>query len=410
MDGITIRVSVLTVFLLSFYACAQNQKAEPMTKMDPVAFHHSILTIDTHVDTPLPIKREAIDLGKRNDPYEYDSQVDLPRMKEGGLDAAFFAVWTPQGARTDSGHAAIMDSALWIIKRVHRAIDPYPDIVEFAREPDDAGRLAKQGKHAVYLGMENGYPIGTDLANLDLFYELGVRYMTLCHSKNNEICDSSTDSSEFGGLSDFGLQVVERMNDLGMMIDISHVSDETVGQVLDNTRAPVIASHSSAKAICDHPRNLNDDLLEKIAENGGVVQLCILSAYVEESIDYPERDSARAALKAKWGPLEKIPVEERATYRAERRRVNEEFPRTLSTVSRAVDHIDHMVKIAGIDHVGIGTDFDGGGRLADCYDVSELPNITAELFRRGYSEEDIKKIWSGNLLRVFREVQALKKS
>ena len=389
-------------------SCSQAPETQPMKPFDPVAFHHSILTIDTHADTPLPIKREAIDLGKRYDPYEYKSQVDLPRMKEGGLDAVFFAVWTHQGARTDSGHAAIKDSALAIIDRVNRSIQPYPDLVQLATEPGDAARLAEQGKHAIYLGMENGYPIGNDLKNLDLFYDKGVRYVTLCHSKNNNICDSSTDSSEFGGLSPFGYQVVERMNELGMMVDISHVSDETVEDVLETSKVPVIASHSAAKAICDHDRNLNDDLLTKIAANGGVVQLVILSEYLEVPAPNPARDSARVALKKKWGPLERIPMEERATYRAERRKLNEDYPLELTNVAKAVDHIDHIVKIAGIDHVGIGTDFDGGGRLSDCYDVSELPNITIELFKRGYSEEDVRKIWSGNLLRVFEEVQAFR--
>lgn len=379
-----------------------------MKQTDPVAFHHSILTIDTHVDTPLPVKRENIDLGRRYDPREYKSKVDLPRMDEGGLDAAFFAVWTPQGARTDSGHAAIKEKALGIIDAVMTAIAPYPDRVQLAVDPDDAGKLQAAGKHAVYLGMENGYPIGTDLHNLDLFYEKGVRYMTLCHTKNNEICDSSTDTVEFGGLSPFGYAVVARMNDLGMMVDISHVSDESVEDVLEVTKAPVIASHSCAQALCDHKRNINDELLKKIADNGGVVQLCILSEYLLEPDPNPARDSARAALSKKWGPLHKIPMDQREDYRAERKQLNQDYQLILTDVATAVDHIDHIVKVAGIDHVGIGTDFDGGGALVDCYDVSELPNITIELFKRGYSEADIEKIWSGNLLRVFREVQALR--
>lgn len=402
-------VASLGVISLHLMTCTQQLESTPMKPTDPIAFHHSILTIDTHVDTPLPIKRENIDLGKRYDPYEYKSKIDLPRMAEGGLDAAFFAVWTPQGARTDSGHAAIKDKALAIIDDVRAAIAPYPDRVELAVNPGDAARLQEAGKHAVYLGMENGYPIGTDLDNLDLFYDKGVRYVTLCHSSNNEICDSSTDTTEFGGLSTFGFQVVERMNDLGMMIDISHVSDETVEDVLASSKAPVIASHSCAKALCDHDRNLSDDLLRKIGEHGGVIQMNILSEYVETPAPNPSRDSARAALKKKWGPLHKIPEADRASYRAERKQLNKDFPLELTTVAKAVDHIDHMVKMAGIDHVGIGTDFDGGGQLADCYDVSELPNITIELFKRGYSEADIEKIWSGNLLRVFGEVQTYSK-
>ena len=397
------------LLILAIFACNPKPENRTMKPIDPVAFHHSILTIDTHVDTPLPIKRENIDMGQRHDPYEYKSQVDLPRMDEGGLDAVFFAVWTPQGPRTDAAHAEIKAEALAIIDRIGTALAPYPDRVELVTEPGDAARLQAAGKHAVYLGMENGYPIGTDLDNLDLFYTRGIRYVTLCHSSNNEICDSSTDTTEFGGLSPFGYKVVERMNDLGMMIDISHVSDETVEDVLNLTRAPVIASHSCAKAINDHERNLSDELLLKIAENGGVVQMNFLSEYVETPAPNPSRDSARAALRKKWGPLHRIPEAERETYRAERRQLNVDYPLELTNVARAVDHIDHMVKIAGIDHVGIGSDFDGGGQLSDCYDVSELPNVTIELFKRGYSQADIEKIWSGNLLRVFNEVRTLRR-
>ncbi|MCF7824626.1 MAG: dipeptidase [Candidatus Marinimicrobia bacterium] len=379
-----------------------------MNLNDAIAFHKSILTIDTHVDTPLPIKREPIDLGQRYDPFFYKSKLDLPRMDAGGLDAAFFAVWTPQGLRNDSAHAAIKQSALDIIEDIHRSVNPYPKRARLAFNSGDAEKFQEQGIHAIYMGLENGYPIGTDLANLDLFYEKGIRYMTLCHTKNNEICDSSTDSSEYGGLSPFGYEVVERMNDLGMMVDVSHLSDAAVEDVLNVSRAPIIASHSCAQALCDHPRNINDDLLKKIAMNGGVIQLCILTDYVRTPADNPLRDSARAALKEKWGDMEFLSEADKDIYRQERYKINQDFPLILPTVADAVNHIDHMVQIAGIDHVGIGSDFDGGGALSDCYDVSEIPNITFELLKRGYSKIDIEKIWSGNILRVFEAVEKLK--
>ncbi len=374
---------------------------------DILKFHQQLLTLDTHVDTPLRLKYEGIDLGQRYDPHEIKSKLDYPRMDAGGLDAAFFAVWTPQGVRNDSGHAAIKSKALSIIDRVEEMVGKYPDRGEMAYNSEDAARIVGQKKHAIYLGMENGYPLGIDLENLDLFYKRGIRYVTLCHTSNNEICDSSTDTTEFDGLSPFGYQVVERMNQLGMMVDISHVSDATVADVLGCSKAPVIASHSCSKALCNHPRNINDTLLTQIAEKGGVVQMCLYSAYVLPEQPNPDRDSARAALKEKWGDSDLLTREQRPLYRAELSEMNRNFPQILPSVSDAVDHIDHMVNLMGIDHVGIGTDFDGGAALSDCFDVSELPNITRELFKRGYSESDIQKIWSGNLLRVFAEVEAI---
>ncbi|NQV14556.1 membrane dipeptidase [bacterium] len=372
-----------------------------------MTFHQSLLTLDTHVDTPLRVKHEGVDLGKRHDPRLIYSKLDFPRMEEGGLDAAFFAVWTPQGARTDSGHAAIKQNALEIIGAVESNIATYPDLAAMAYNSNDAKRLRDEGKYAIYLGMENGYPLGTELENLDLFYERGVRYITLCHTSNNEICDSSNDSTEFGGLSPFGYTVVKRMNQLGMMVDVSHLSDASVEDVLACSEAPVIASHSCAKALCDNPRNINDNLLRQIAKNGGVVQVNLFSEYIKIPTPNPGRDSAQAALKEKWGDKYKLNADQKDAYQLENLEVNRLYPRFLPTVADLVDHIDHIVKIAGIDHIGIGSDFDGGAELEDCYDVSEMPNITQELIHREYSKAAIEKIWSGNLLRLFHEVEMI---
>ena len=398
---------MLLLFILSISGCSTTKENAPMTKSDILAFHNQILTIDTHVDTPLRLKYEGIDLGQKYNPREIKSKLDYPRMDEGGLDAAFFAVWTPQGVRNDSGHAAIKARALEIIESVENMVAKYPDQGAMAYTSIEAAALAEQGKHAIYLGMENGYPLGRDIENLDLFYEKGIHYVTLCHTSNNDICDSSNDTTEHGGLSSFGIQVVKRMNDLGMMVDISHVSDATVEDILEHSRAPVIASHSCSRAVCDNPRNINDDLLTRIAKQGGVIQMCLYSGYVLPEAPNPDRDSARAALKAKWGNPYQFKGVEKMAYRAERKKLNRKHPQILPTVSDIVDHIDHIVKLVGIDHVGIGTDFDGGAGLADCFDVSELPNITLELFKRGYSKSDIRKIWSGNLLRVFNKVEQL---
>lgn len=238
-----------------------------------------------------------------------------------------------------------------------------------------------------------------------MFYNRGVRYITLCHTRNNDICDSSTDTTEHNGLSDFGNNVVKEMNRVGMMIDVSHISDSSFYDVIKHTKTPVIASHSCSRAMCDNPRNLTDDMLVKLKENGGVIQMCILSDYVKTPSPNPQRDSAQQAVRGKYNNFEDLTEEEKEKARSEWYSINEKFPRELATVSDMVDHIDHMVKIAGIEHVGIGTDFDGGGGLADCMDASQMGNVTFELVKRGYTEEEIRKIWGGNIMRVMRQVQ-----
>ncbi|MFP4691641.1 MAG: dipeptidase, partial [Bacteroidales bacterium] len=219
----------------------------------------------------------------------------------------------------------------------------------------------------------------------------------------------STDSNPplHDGLSDFGMEVVEKMNRIGMMVDVAHISDEAFYDVLEVTRAPVIASHSNARAVCDHPRNLNDDMLVALAENGGVLQLCVLSSYVKEMEPDPERDAAFDELREKWNNFEGLTDDEMDQAREEWSALGTKYPRPMATVSDLVDHVDHVVDLIGIDHVGIGTDFDGGGGLEDCFDASELDNITLELVKRGYTKEEIEKIWSGNFLRVFRDVEAI---
>jgi membrane dipeptidase len=260
--------------------------------------------------------------------------------------------------------------------------------------------------------MENGYPIGKDLDSVEYFYNRGVRYITLCHSGDNDICDSSFErrNPEDNGLTTFGEQVVAECNRLGIMVDVSHVSDKSFFDVLKVTAAPVIASHSSARAICDHPRNLTDDMLEALAANKGVIQICFVSSFVKTPEPNPERDAAMAQLEEKYGSRRNINDEEtRKKWREEYMAVREKYPEERATVGDIVDHIDHVVKMIGVDYVGIGTDFDGGGGVDGCDDVSDMPRITEELVRRGYSDEDIRKIWGGNLMRVFREVENIAK-
>jgi membrane dipeptidase len=326
-------------------------------------------------------------------------------MKEGGMDAIFMAAFVGQSNRDEEGNKKAKETATTIIDSIHSHLASRSDIADIALTPEDAYRLEKEGKRIVFIGIENGYAIGKNIQNISEFYNKGVRYITLCHTKNNDICDSSTDSTEYNGLSDFGGEVVREMNRVGMMIDVSHISDSSFYDVIALSKVPVIASHSCARAICNNPRNLSDDMLRKLAQNGGVIQMCILSDYVKTPVNYAQRDSAYDAIRIKYRNFKDLTPEEDKAAETEWYAVDSIFPRELATVSDMVNHIDHMVRVAGIDHVGIGTDFDGGGGLADCYDVSQMGNITLELVRRGYSEKDIRKIWGGNIMRVLGLVQ-----
>lgn len=395
-----------TVLLISCIPPQENTvNNKLLTRADII--HNNVLTLDTHTDTPMRLLDSGFDINKKNDPVKTHSKLDFPRMKEGGLDAAFFAVFLGQGGRTAEANNEAKEKALSIFKAIHNTIAANSDEAEIALTPADGYRLENEGKRAIYIGMENGYPIGTDIKNVEEFYNLGARYITLCHTSNNDICDSSTDSTEHNGLSEFGKQVVSKMNALGMIIDISHVSDKSFYDVLKLSKAPVIASHSCARALCDNPRNINDEMLKKLAENGGVIQMCILSDYVKVIKQDSIRINAEQPIIERYNILKELSYEEQQKVFRDWDALNETYPPKLATVSDAVDHIDHIVDVAGIDHVGIGTDFDGGGELEDCYDVSQIKNITIELVKRGYTENEIEKIWGGNFMRVFNKVQQL---
>jgi membrane dipeptidase len=385
---------------------------DPTLAARALRWHERALTVDTHCDTPMMLLHEGWDIGQRHKSGERGSGCqDLPRMKEGGLDASFFAVFVGQGPRTPEGHAQARAKAVQVLDAMDAMYKQYPDLCGLALTPSDARRLEKEGKRAIFIGMENGYPLGHDPALLDYFYGRGVRYVTLAHTADNDICDSSTDrrDPQDRGLSEWGRQVVRRLNELGVMIDVSHVSDRSFFDVLALTRAPVLASHSCARAVCDNPRNLSDEMLLALKKNGGVIQLCILDEYVKKSPADPEREAAFAALFKRvqetyggWSGIQDPAV--RQKVEAEYEALQERYPNPPVYVRDAVDHIDHIVKLIGIEHVGIGTDFDGGGGLADCRDVTELKNITVELARRGYTRRQIAKIWGGNAMRVMQQV------
>jgi membrane dipeptidase len=368
------------------------------------SIHSRALVVDTHTDTPMLLVQDGLDLTQRHSPP--DSRVDFPRLREGEVDAIFFGLFTSQQERIEANYQnayslaqQMIDASLVQLKKT--------DLAELALNSSDINRISKKGKTAIYFGMENGFPIAKDIKRVEEFYKRGVRYITLSHSSNNDICDSSTDphGPEHNGLSGFGKQVVAEMNRLGMLVDVSHISDKAFYDVLALSKAPVIASHSSVRALCNHPRNMSDAMIRALAAKGGVIQICILGDYIREadknSLNYIKTEE----LKKKYNNGHYKNDEERKTAWAEWDAIQRDYPPVQRTIAEAVDHIDHVVKLVGVDYVGIGSDFDGGGGLADCPDVASFPKITEELIRRGYKAKDIEKIWGGNFLRVFKAVE-----
>ena len=401
------------IFVLTGCGTGESSKDEVQSEEEIIAralkIHDRVLTVDTHADTPLRMIEPGFDLAERHDPLETGSKVDYPRMKEGGLDAIFFAAFVSQDIRDDDGNERAKKLVIQMIESVVSSTEQNASLVGLALTPQDAYELEKDGKRAIYLAIENGYPIGSDLKNIELYYDKGVRYITLVHSSNNDIADSATDSSgaEHEGLSAFGEEVVKEMNRLGIMVDVSHASDDVFFDAIAVSEAPIIATHSNARSVTEHQRNMSDEMLRLMAENGGVVQLTLLSSYLRDEPQNPERSAALQELRSSMKSLNEMTPEERAERRLAFNEINEKFPTPLATVEHVVDHIDHMVSVAGIDHVGIGCDFDGGGGIDGVFDASEVMNITIELVRRGYSEEDIEKIWGKNVMRVFEDVQKI---
>jgi len=388
--------------LIVFSSCKQKSLEEQAEKI-----HDDIVSIDTHTDTPLNFLDPDFDIGEWNNYEETRSRVDFPRMEAGRLDAVFMAVFLGQRERNAEGNLQAKKRALKIFDALHKQIAEYPEMAEIAYKAEDVYRIKKSGKRAVYIGLENGYPIGNELNMVKEFYDLGARYITLCHTRNNDICDSSTDPDgpEHNGLSNFGEKVVKEMNKLGMIVDVSHISDSAYFDVIKASKTPVIASHSSVRALSDSPRNFSDEMLYALKENEGVIQICILSDYIKESAPNPARDSAFNALRKKYNHFNDLSEEEHQKAVMEWRETDKKFPKELATVSDVVDHIDYVVNTIGVDYVGIGTDFDGGGGVEGCMDASQMKNITIEMLKRGYTKNDIKKIWGENFLRVFRKVE-----
>jgi membrane dipeptidase len=396
--------AVTCVLLVIGAGQAAPPRAIAQTPMDASqaaarALDHAII-IDTHADTPQTMLEEGYDLADPASPY----MISIPKMRAGHLGAEFFSIWVDvTWPKQDLIHRA-----LDLIDVTDQQVARHPDLLGLASTADDIERLHREGKIAVLMGVEGGHQIEGDLRVLDIFYHLGVRYMTLAHTKNDELGDSSGDKPEWKGLSPLGRQAVARMNQLGMMVDISHVSDGTFYDALAVSKAPLIASHSSCRALCKAPRNMTDDMIRALAKNGGVMDINFYSGFlsqayhdafakIEKQVDAQVAE-ARARY-AKQGKRLSYPEEVRIEQR-----LTKDLP--VPSYTAIADHIDHAVKVGGIDHVGLGSDFDGiDTPPRGMEDVSKIPALVSELARRGYSEEDLEKILGGNVLRVMREVE-----
>jgi membrane dipeptidase len=373
-----------------------------------MAVHRRMIVLDSHLDIPARFGRPGYSIMDRHDVKADGTQVDYPRMVEGGLDGGFFAVFTGTLARTPEGRAASRDAALVRAMEIREMVARNARHFELATRPEDAARIAGAGKRIVYMSMENSQPLAADLTLMASFQKLGVTLMGPIHFLNNELGDSATDPKgpEFHGLSPLGKAYVAEANRLGILLDASHASDEVLDQMIQLSKTPILLSHSGLKAIYDHPRNIDDDRLRALARSGGVIQVNAFSAYMIDIPKVPERDAAVAELNRKYGPNATRTDQAQAAFRKEMAAVEAKWPTPRATFEDFTKHLDHAIAVAGIDHVGVGADFDGGGGLAGFEDARDYPKITAHLLSKGYSEADIQTVWSGNLLRILRLAQA----
>jgi membrane dipeptidase len=398
------RLAAATACFAAIASGCANESPPPAPTLAPA----EPLTLDTHIDIPLDYATAA------TDPLTADLKVNLTKMAAGGLDAGFFIVYVDQTARTAEGYAKARADAETKFAAIHRMAEQlYPDRIELAYSAADVPRIASAGKLVAVIGVENGYSLGPQLENLDRFYELGARYAGLVHDGDNDLARSARPSAELGdavessaGVSALGAEAIARMNRLGLMVDVSHGAKQTALDAMRLSASPVIASHSGIAGVNAHPRNLDDETLLELKADGGVVQVVAFDGYLKPQP--AEKASALRALRRSTGltgdtRLSTLPPEQRAAYEAGLRDLEARWP--SATVADLVDHIDYAVELIGVDHVGIASDFDGGGGITGWSDAAETGNVTAELEARGYNRADIEKIWSGNLLRVWRDAE-----
>lgn len=369
----------------------------------PRPLHERLLTLDTHLDTPANLGRPGWRITDRHDYASDLSQVDLPRMKEGGLDGGFFVIYTEQGPLTPEGYAAARAHAWTRVAQIRKMVDDAPDQFAFATRAGDAARIARTGKRFVFQSIENSYPLGESVAGLADFYKAGVRLAGPVHNGDNQFADAASGGKRtHGGLSPLGREWVAEMNRLGMIVDGSHASDETFDQLLALSKTPIILSHSGPKAMFDHPRNIDDARLQKLAAKGGVI---FINSIFLAPVD---RGPERTALWTRREAMETISPAEQAQVARDWAALDARQPYNPATFEQFMASLLHALKLVGPDHVGLGADWDGGGGVIGMADVAALPQVTARLQAAGYSPRDIEKIWSGNLLRVLRTVEKAK--
>lgn len=402
-------IKPLLIFLLLPFAIFAQNKSEKRLLKKADKIHARAYTVDTHADAPINMMdMEGFDVGAKHKYEEDGTQIDFPRMKEGGMDAMFFAVYLAQGKRLPEANAEAKEKALKIFKKIHESVEKNAASVELVTSAKEGYKAHKKGKIGIFIGMENGWPIGTDLTNLKMFYDLGLRYITLAHSFNNDLSDSSGDpeGAEHGGLSKLGEECIAEMNRLGIVVDVSHLSDSAFYDVMRLSKAPVFASHSSCRALCDVKRNMTNEMIKALALKGGVIQINFVA-------DFLKKPSADVAVSIKTIRMQTMKAEtspeEKKKLNAELRQIKYKYPSDVPTVKDVVNHIDHVVKLVGIDHVGIGMDMDGGSDVIGVEDVSKIKNVTIELLKRGYSAKAIRKIWGGNTMRVLAAAENLSK-
>ena len=396
---------LLSLFFTSTVVPTVAQTRDERLWQRVLQIHRRAIVIDTHNDVTTPMTNDDFDLsGTPPTPY----RTSIERMKKGGLTAEFFSLYVKPWYVEHGGSAR---RTLDMIDSVYRAVERHPRDLMIATTVADIRRAKRQGKIAALMGIEGGHAIEDSLATLREFHRLGVRYMTLTWNNTNNWADAGRGEKKHNGLSDFGKEVVREMNRLGMLVDVSHVSDETMSDALDVSKAPIIASHSSARALSNVPRNIPDDLLRRIAKNGGVVQVNFYSVFVDTATVSPQSAERDRRLKAEQDAIDEKYKDDPERRAEESDKLEAANPLPPLPISKLIDHIDHIVKVAGIDHVGIGADFDGANDMPEgAQDVSMLPNITYELLKRGYSERDIRKILGENLLRVMAQAERVARS
>lgn len=421
---------IYCIGILTFISCGQTvKKQEESIEERAKRIHEKTITIDTHNDINVKNFTDST-----NYTQNLETQVNLPKMQEGGLDVAWLIVYTGQDSLNAEGYVKAEENAIAKFDAIHRLCEVIaPDKIELALSSDDVRRIDSLGKKVAMIGVENAYPIGEDMFNFEKYHKLGARYISLAHNGHSQFSDSNTGEKDsiwlHNGLSELGKEAVKEMNRLGIMIDVSHPSKKAMKQMIALSKAPIIASHSSARTLCNHSRNLDDDQLKLMKENGGVVQTVAFSSYLNTE-KHEMRAEYMKGIYQKIADSLDVDWYERSEFNSlndlQKKAFITNIPKVTSigkemvkgkvdapiavNVSDFIDHIDYMVNLIGIDHVGISSDFDGGGGIEGWSDASETFNVTLELVKRGYTEDEIEKLWGGNLMRVLDEVQEVAKT